>query len=519
MDQNKTKKVGNHKSAKILASKQNIISGALWITLFTLGSKILGFVRQIITATLFGTTPAFDAIVIAKEPAVFFADTVQSSFSLVAVPFYLEEKLIKEELAKQFTKSFLGLTLIFLLVSNTLLFIFPDFFIIILAPGFSANLKSLSYEYIRIFTIFSVFSGVVNMFVSFLRAERMFLQSSLPFFAFNIFAIPILVILFSTEGAKSYPVAFSVASFFVLLISYFLGRNVWGLIPFSFNFGLKTFKAFVVSVPLFISDLIGVVNNMVDKAFASFLPFGNVSALSYSFNLISVVSALATQGIVYSSFTYISEKIVVFESKRLESQISEIIKFIIKVMLPVIALFIVASSDIVSIIYQHGRFTAESTNKTSMALMGYSFMLITIPFNKILSNLYISKKNTITITIMSLPFVLLNAFLDWFFVKLFGVFGLSLVSSIAGFLRGVVLFFDVKRRYRVNINFLNKEVLVSLILFVLYIFICNFVCSYYGFSKYEGLFMKLLMFFIFVIISAKKEIRFLLGKVSNKIKG
>ena len=61
--------------------KQTIVAGTIWITLFTFGSKLLGFVRQMITGALFGTTRPFDAVIIAQQPAGFVATIIASSFA------------------------------------------------------------------------------------------------------------------------------------------------------------------------------------------------------------------------------------------------------------------------------------------------------------------------------------------------------------------------------------------------------------------------------------------------------
>ena len=386
--------------------KQTVVAGTIWITLFTFGSKLLGFVRQMITGALFGTTRPFDAVIIAQQPAGFIAEIIASSFATIAIPLYLEEKSKNgDESARQFARSLLSFISIFLIIFGVVLFLFPTIFVRIFAPGFPESTLILASEYLKIFSIFPLLTGLVNMFGTFLRAERMFFQYSFASFTFNIFAIPTLVLLAPTMGAGAYAMAFVIGNVFIALFSYLFGKRIWTAFPFSKPFTPQVLKAFYLASPLFISIMVGNINNIVDKAFASILPVGTISALTYSFTIVTVIVGLASTGLISSSFTSLSESASLVDDIALKDKARRVNELIINALSPVAAFSITAAPWIIAIVYQRGQFTHISTLNTSTALIGYAPMILTTPINAMLANIYIAKKHTLRLTLLSIPFI------------------------------------------------------------------------------------------------------------------
>ncbi len=505
------------KISSLFRSKQTVVAGTIWITAFVFGSKLLGFVRQMITSALFGTTKGFDAVIIAQQPAGFVSGIIASSFATIAIPLYLEEKVKNgDESAKQFARSLLGFTSIFLMLFGAVLFVFPDVFVKIFAPGFPESTLLLASKYLRIFSVLPLFTGLTNLFGTFLRAERMFFQYALSNFTFNLVMIPALWLLAPIMATGAYAASWTIGTGTMAFAAFLFGKSIWSPFPFSKPFTHQMVKAFYLAAPLFLSITIGTINNIVDKAFASSLPVGSISALTYSFTIVGMIYGLAITGLITSSFTSISESASVMDDESLREKTRRLNEAIIKILTPVTAFTIVAAYWIVSVIYQRGKFTTASTMMTTPALIAYATMIITAPLSGALGNAYIAKKQTLRLTLISIPFILLNAIMDWWLMGPFNQAGIAASSSIVSVAWITTLTLDLKYHYKISHLFSMKTIL-PILTSVLYIYIFAFPLLHM--AHIPKLIFEIFIAAVMVLFFARNEVKMIVEKIRQKKSG
>ena len=467
-----------------------------------------------LTGALFGTTKGFDAVIIAQQPAGFVSGIIASSFATIAIPLYLEEKVKNgDESAKRFARSLLSFTSIFLILFGALLFVFPAIFVKIFAPGFPKSTLLLADNYLRIFSVLPLFTGLRNLFGTFLRAERMFFQYALSSFMFNLVAIPVLWFLAPIMSTGAYAAAWTIGTAVVALTSFSLGRNVWTAFPFAKPFTRQMLRALYLASPLFLSIMIGTINNIVDKAFASTLAVGSISALTYSYTIVGIITGLATSGLITSSFTSVSESASVMDDEALRVKTVKLNEAIIKILAPAAAFTIVAAYWIVAVIYQRGEFTSKSTMMTSPALIAYAFMIVTGPLSGILGNLYIAKKQTLRLTLISVPFILLNAVMDWWLMGPFKQAGIAASSSVVSLAWVITLTFDLKHHYKITHLFSIKTIL-PILTSLLYIYVFTFPLS--NMAYVPKIILEIFLATVAILYFARNEINVILKKIRRK---
>lgn len=489
-------------------SSQDIISGTLWITLFVAGSKILGFIRQMLAGMLFGTSPGYDAVIVALGPTDIVAGIIAGAFASIVIPIYIEEK--KYNRHREYARSLLTFTSIFLVIFGLTLAFFPSFYVRIFAPAFRGQEFEMAKNYVRIYSILPLLNGWSNLFGAFLRAERMFFQYSIAQFSANIFLIPALLIFspFLKEGAYAISLEFGTGA--IGITAYFYGRKIWGKIPFSIGMNVK--NTFYLAIPLFLSSSVATINGVVDRAFASSLESGSVSALNYSFTIVGMINGIITAGILTTSLTSLSESAVNMKSETIVAQTRMIFESMIKILVPITAFTMVCADLIVRIIYQRGAFTSESTFMTASTLVAYSPMIITVPLIGALSNIYISQKRTIKLTIISAPMLFVNAYLDWILMMFFKQVGIAASSSIVSFLMLFLMLYDL--RLSDMRGFFSLKMILPILTSVLYVFVFTFPLSKLSFMSRNILatliFLGLFSFF------GRNEIKIVLKRISPK---
>lgn len=466
---------------------------------------MLGFIRQMLTGALFGTTKGFDAVIIAQQPAGFISGIIASSFAMITIPLYLEEKTKNgSESAGKFARSLLGFISFILVFFGVLLLVFPDIFVRIFAPGFPKPTLFLASKYLRIFSVLPFFTGLTTIFGTFLRAERMFFQYACSSFMFNFVMIPVLWCLAPRMAEGAYAVAWTMGTIAIALTAFLFGRRIWTTIPFSRPFTPQMVLAFYLAAPLFFSITIVSINNIVDKAFASSLPVGSISALTYSFTVVGLISGLATSGLITASFTSVAESASIVDDEALKEKTRKLTEAIINILTPISAFTIVAAYWIVKIIYQRGEFNATSTSMTTSALIAYSTMIVTAPLCGVLGNVYLAKKQTLRFALISIPFVLLNAVMDWWLMGPFAQAGIAASSSVVSLACVAALTFDLAHHYRISHLFSIKTIL-PILTSLLYIYVFTFPLSHMTYIP--KLVLEIFLVTIMVLFFARNEVK------------
>ena len=116
-----------------------------------------------------------------------------------------------------------------------------------------------------------------------------------------------------------------------------------------------------------------------------------------------------------------------------------------QLILLVVGLMVLAS-PIVELIFQHGKFDAESTRMTAGALMFYAPGILGYSIVKIVSPSFYSLREARTPVIVSAATIVLNLALNFWLNSIYSFRGLALGTAIAANFNALVLMFLLARR-------------------------------------------------------------------------
>ena len=221
----------------------NLIASTSTFSFFTLISRILGYVRDILIAIFLGTSLFADAFFVAfRLPNTFRRLFSEGAFNAAFIPSYAGELAQNKEQADHFAKNVFNLLFIILLFLVLVAEIFMPQLIYLIAPGFykdpeklklTVDLSRITFPFLFFVCLASFFSAILNSYNKFAAAAaapiilNVILIGSLFFSQW--FSISDVLIL-------SYAVSF--AGFLQLLILFFFVKKYpyWlvgfvGLIP------------------------------------------------------------------------------------------------------------------------------------------------------------------------------------------------------------------------------------------------------------------------------------------------
>ena len=158
----------------------NLLSSAYIYSFFTLISRVLGYVRDILIAIFLGTSIFADAFFVAfRLPNTFRRLFAEGTFNAAFIPSYTAAKIEDKKKGKRFADDVLSILLLILLFIVTLVEIFTPYLIHIIAPGFTENktkfdlaveLTRITFPFLLFICLSSFFSGILNSYNKFAAA-------------------------------------------------------------------------------------------------------------------------------------------------------------------------------------------------------------------------------------------------------------------------------------------------------------------------------------------------------------
>jgi len=459
---------------RLSGQAQSVAFGTIFIFGFTLLSKGLGFIREMVLAAQFGTSWRLDAVIIAMEPAENLSSIIAGALSTMMIPLYLEVKNGKDpEQTKRYASQVLKLAAAVLLIFSALLFLFPDLLIKVFAPSYSGEILDYAARKLRILSVLPLIHGFGSIFTAVLRAERRFLQMASFQLIFNIIAIPMLFFLAPLWSEAAYV--------FTWVVGYLVMTLIMGLYSLRFfdkkeivsssRFSTSAKQTLKLALPLIIGSSSGMINNIVDKIFASFLPAGRISALRYSHVLLAMINGVIVGSFLTTTYTEISEAASRKDFQAIERRMRKTNDDLMRIVIPLTFWVILMAEPLIRILFQRGAFDSQSTDLVSASLIGYSVIIILSPIGGLISNTLISIKDIKFVNWLAVVFIGLNAFFDWVLLKPFGHAGIAYSSSVISVLSVIFYYLWLKKRYAITFFNLKKFLFISTINLGLYLIV------------------------------------------------
>ena len=173
----------------------NLIKSTGTFSFFTILSRILGYLRDLLIAIYLGSGPIADAFFVAfRIPNTFRRLFSEGTFNAAFVPSYSSELSKGKKEANQFANKIFNLLLIFLILTVLLVEVFMPGFIFLLAPGFVENNEKLEITILltRITFPFLLFVSVSSFFSAILNSHNRFAAAAAAPIVLNIFLILVL---------------------------------------------------------------------------------------------------------------------------------------------------------------------------------------------------------------------------------------------------------------------------------------------------------------------------------------
>lgn len=441
-------------------SKKSLIKSASIISIATLISRILGFLRDMLIAKTFGIGWFAQAFFVAfRLPNMFRELAAEGASNAAFVPVFSEYLATKpkEELWKLINTVFIAFVAVVSAIAMIGIF-FSPLLVRVIAPGFieipeklqlTIAINRFLFGYLILISIAAFCMGVLYTFKS-------FLSPSLSPSIFNLVVIASIMSAHnSISGIWRLVVGVIIAGIFQIVIQIpSLLKHGFRLRPFIFqtniwaHAGVRTIGRLLV--PRIIGTAVYQLNILVDTVFASFsflIGPGAIAAIYYATRMIQFPLGIFAHSISNATLPVLSE----FAAKKQMREFSKTVEFsltnILFVMIPATFGFLILSKPIIKLIFERGEFTQYSTTITSIALAFYAIGLGAYAANKFFAISFNALQDTITPVKISGLALGLNIALNILFVVVLKtkIAGLAFASSLSAIISSFIFHRSLKK--------------------------------------------------------------------------
>ncbi len=429
-----------------------LAAAAIVVAIGFLGSRLLGLLRTVVIAKSFGTSPELSAYWVAfRLPDMIFqllaGATLASAFIPVFSRYFTRRS---SEEAWRLASSVLNLVFIATIAFAIVGFILAPWFIPLIAPGLGedtgrqAELHSLATDLTRIMLISPIFFSVGGMFMGILNARHHFLFPALAPWTYNL---SIIVAALVSDRVEALAIAVAVGSALHLLIQ-IPGLQLVGMIykPVAQWRDEGVREVGRLMLPRVLGLAAVQINFLVTTFFASLVSDEAISGINYAWLIIMTPVGLFGMAISTAVFPTLAEQAAVERRDELRHTLSLSLRLILFLTLPASVGLMILGKPLVTFLFEHGAFTAASTDITVAALLFYSIGLFAHSGIEILSRGFYALSDTRTPVAFAITSMIANLILCLIFVGPFGVRGLGLALSLSAILEFYLLFRVLRRR-------------------------------------------------------------------------
>jgi putative peptidoglycan lipid II flippase len=471
----------------------NLIKSTGTFGFYTVISRLLGYLRDILIAIFLGTGLLADAFFVAfRIPNTFRRLFAEGTFNAAFVPSYSSEIRKGKKESNNFANDIFNLLFLGLLFLTILIEIFMPVFISMIAPGFIGDFEKMevAINLTRITFPFLFFICLASFFSAILNSHNRFASAAAAPIILNIVLILILIFSKSIGDKLVYYLSYGVtlAGFLQLLFLYIFVKKYFFL---KFNFKLKINNKvkffFKKLLPSIFSSGVTQINILIGTIIASFQASA-VSYLYYADRIYQINLAIAGIAIGVVILPQLSKyiqarkrnKILLIQNKALELSLF--------LSLPATFALVIGSEQIISALFGYGSFDQKSVNNSGLVLYYFALGLPAFALIKVFSSFFFANHDTKTPFVISLISVTLNILISVYYFKQIGFIIIPIATSISSWFNSILLLLFLKNRKLFNFNkkfFINliKIITASMLMGLFFNFLLNFFQNELSFDK------------------------------------
>jgi putative peptidoglycan lipid II flippase len=419
---------------------------------YTMLSRVLGFIRDILIARVLGTGYVADAFFVSQRfPNLFRSLFAEGAFNASFVPLFAR-RLAEEgaEGARRFAEQVMAVLLTVLLAFTVVAQIAMPWLMHVIAPGFAEHPEKfeLAVQFTRITFPYLLFMALTALQGGVMNALGRFAHAAAAPILLNVVMILALVLVAPFTGLPGHVLAWAMAAAGICQFLWLVIACHYAGIPLRLPRPRLT-PAVRRLLRLMLPGIVGAgvmqINLVIGTIIASLTPAA-VSYLYYADRIYQLPLAVIGSAVGVVLLPELTRQLRADRPQQAMATQNRCIEFAMLLTVPAAVALIVVPEPIIAVLFQRGAFRPEATWPTALALAAYSAGLPAYVLVKALTPGYFAREDTATPFRYAIISLVANIILSVGLFQLIGFFGIALSTAIASWLNVIMLGATLHRR-------------------------------------------------------------------------
>lgn len=418
----------------------------------TLLSRLLGFVRDIVFARMFGAAAGMDAFLVAfKIPNFLRRMFAEGAFSQGFVPVLSEYKKQRSpDEVRELVDRVAGTLGLALFALTAVAVVAAPLLILLFAPGFAGDdgrlllaeqMLRITFPYLLFISLTACAGGILNTYGRF----------AVPALTPVLLNLSLLASAFWLAPRMEQPIIALAWGVFIAGVAQLLFQLPFlkrlGLLPRP-RLGLRhegVRRILRLMGPALFGASVTQLNLLIDTLLASFLVTGSVSWLYYSDRLVEFplgVFGIALATVILPS---LSQRHAETDPKAFSATLDWALRWVVVIGVPAAVGLLVLAAPMLATLFQYDAFSAHDVSMAARSLMAYAVGLLGFMLVKVLAPGYFARQDTRTPVRVGMVAVATNVVLNLLLIGWLAHAGLALATSLAAFVNAGLLYRGLRR--------------------------------------------------------------------------
>ncbi|BDS05312.1 putative lipid II flippase MurJ [Oceaniferula spumae] len=413
----------------------------------SLAAKGIGFLRDAAAASMFGTSDAMDAYVLALSVPTLLAGLLGAAMPTALVPAYANaKKQLGEKAAVSVVANGIFLQTLLAVVICALLAVCSGPLMQMLGGDFDQQKTLLSRNLFLLLLLFSIIYSTATAATAALQAEMKFSLGALAPAVVPAVAICLLFALYSSTGIYSLAIGLVVGS--LCYLGMLMGGvvrqfGIQSMIPRLRGHGTGKLMRDCMLLLLGGAAFGGCV--VIDMGVASRLDAGSVATLGYADKVLGIVLSLAGVALGQALLPYLSEMSANSDYAGLRKIGGKVSWLVLLVTIPMVLGLWFLAEPVTRLLFERGEFGSGETYRVADALRWGSLQFPAAALGIVASRMVIATGGIKYMCIVSTTALVANFFLDITLAPHFGLAGILIATALVHAISAGLLFLKIPK--------------------------------------------------------------------------
>ena len=405
---------------------------AVVLTVAGLVGQVFTLVRELFVADKVGVSGDLDALLVAAVAPVMFASLLASGTTAAIVPAYLAAR---SQHGRTAADRLFGATITWTVLLGIALGLVvtagASVAVAIAGPGLSPEAQAIAVSYVPLLAPMLVFMAAGGLLAATFQIHDRTRIIAVAWTAGPVASVIVTVVLWNALGLTALALAMTVQQAVIDIVLIGLALRLRILPPVTLRADRAESIRFVRhAMPLTISASVLQLNLLTDRAVASLITPGAVSALRYAEGVIRIPMNAIGPGWSAAIYPALVRASLLGESNSLGEAAASALRYVTVIFVPLSVATAALAPLIVEVAYVRGAFDERAASLTAAALAGFAPLLVLTMANSVLTGAHNARQRGVFLMWMGFLNAFLNAVFNVGLGLWIGVAGIALSTSL-----------------------------------------------------------------------------------------